>query len=331
MARKPPEIEHVKWVGDKYAYFNTGKKNARGNPIRVRLPLYSSPDFWGKYAAQKAARTKRATPQYKVRDLVADWKAGRTFERYSENTKSNYSTQTDHICEVWGDFPASDLQPSDVSLVFESGRFGDGTVQMIHAVLGSMYRWGRKNKQLKNNPIKEVDRPEGGTHEPWPEHVLEAALGCDDDLVRLATHLLYFTGQRIGDVCNMRWSDIREGRIYVLQQKTKKVVEPPLAQDMKAELDRHTKAFDYILPERDHQKVRRALQKFTLAMGHKTVPHGLRKNSVNALLEAGCTPAEVSAITAQTLQVVEDYAKRVDRRKLSGSAVVKFDQARRRT
>lgn len=44
------------------------------------------------------------------------------------------------------------------------------------------------------------------------------------------------------------------------------------------------------------------------ALGIKTVPHGLRKNAVNALLEAGCTIAEVSAITGQTHQVVEHYA-----------------------
>jgi len=64
------------------------------------------------------------------------------------------------------------------------------------------------------------------------------------------------------------------------------------------------------------------------ALGIKTVPHGLRKNAVNALLEAGCTIAEVSAITGQTHQVVEHYAAKVNRRKLGKSAIVKFERAR---
>jgi integrase len=38
--------------------------------------------------------------------------------------------------------------------------------------------------------------------------------------VRLATHLLYYTAQRIGDVMRMRWSDIRDDHIKVTQQKT---------------------------------------------------------------------------------------------------------------
>ena len=327
MPKKPPQIEHVKWVG-RYGYFNTGKKNARGNPLRVRLPLFSAADFWTTYGALKAARERRATPAYTVQSLITDWKRSRSFLDKAESTRSNYDVHARHIERVWGEYRADDLLPSDVSTVIEAGEWKSGTANMVLAVLGTLYRWGRKNKGLTVNPIRDIDRPEGGTHEPWPEHVLEAALVSDDGLVRLAVHLLYFTGQRIGDVCDMRWSDVRDGSIYVKQTKTKKVVEPPLTKDLKAELERHPKAFDYILPVRDHQKVRRALKSFTADMGHETVPHGLRKNAVNALLEAGCTVPEVAAITGQTHQVVEQYAARVNRRKLGASAVVKFDRAR---
>ena len=44
---------------------------------------------------------------------------------------------------------------------------------------------------------------------------------------------------------------------------------------------------------------------------------------------AGCTIAEVAAITGQTHQVVEHYAAKVNRRKLGKSAIVKFEAARR--
>ncbi len=55
----------------------------------------------------------------------------------------------------------------------------------------------------------------------------------------------------------------------------------------------------------------------------------LATNAVNALLEAGCTIAEVSAITGQTHQVVEHYAAKVNRRKLGKAAIVKFELARK--
>jgi hypothetical protein len=44
--------------------------------------------------------------------------------------------------------------------------------------------------------------------------------------------------------------------------------------------------------------------------------HGLRKSAVVMLLEAGCTDAEVSAITGQSRQMVEHYAAQVNCRKL---------------
>lgn len=61
----------------------------------------------------------------------------------------------------------------------------------------------------------------------------------------------------------------------------------------------------------------------------KAVPHGLRKNAVIALLEAGCTVAEVAAITGQSYAVVEHYAARVNTERLGSAAILKLDARRR--
>lgn len=53
--------------------------------------------------------------------------------------------------------------------------------------------------------------------------------------------------------------------------------------------------------------------------------HGLRKSAVVFMLEAGCTDAEVSAVTGQSRQMVEHYARLVDQEKLAASAVVKWE------
>jgi hypothetical protein len=55
----------------------------------------------------------------------------------------------------------------------------------------------------------------------------------------------------------------------------------------------------------------------------------LRKNAVSALLEAGCSIAEVSAITAHSLQMVEHYSKGRDQRRIGRAAIVKLDDHRR--
>ena len=43
--------------------------------------------------------------------------------------------------------------------------------------------------------------------------------------------------------------------------------------------------------------------------------HGLRKSAVVMLLEGGCTTAEVQAITGQSMQMVEHYAKKVSQKR----------------
>jgi len=53
--------------------------------------------------------------------------------------------------------------------------------------------------------------------------------------------------------------------------------------------------------------------------------HGLRKSAVVFLLEAGCTDAEVSAITGQSRQMVEHYAREVNQNKLAAAAVLKWE------
>jgi hypothetical protein len=47
------------------------------------------------------------------------------------------------------------------------------------------------------------------------------------------------------------------------------------------------------------------------------------------LLEVGCTTAEVQAITGQSMQMVEHYAKQVSQKKLAASAILKWENAPR--
>jgi uncharacterized protein YerC len=54
--------------------------------------------------------------------------------------------------------------------------------------------------------------------------------------------------------------------------------------------------------------------------------HGLRKSAVVMLLKAGCTEAEVSAITGQSLQTIAHYGRQVNQARLAKSAVLKWEQ-----
>jgi integrase len=199
---------------------------------------------------------------------------------------------------------------------------------MFVRTLGSLYSWGRKRNHVKANPVKDVELLEQGEHEPWPEWLLERAL-LDKD-VQLPVAILYYTAQRIGDVCRMRWSDIRAGAIELKQQKTQLTLTVPIHGALASLLETTRRDGLAILqrptggPWTPHT-LRRHLQTWAEAQGAQIVPHGLRKNAVNALLEAGCSSAETAAISGQTLQVIEHYAKRRDTRVLGKAAILRWE------
>jgi transposase len=61
----------------------------------------------------------------------------------------------------------------------------------------------------------------------------------------------------------------------------------------------------------------------------RRVFHGLRKSAVVFLLEAGASDAEVAAITGQSRQMVEHYARAVNQKRLAAAAVLKWENLRR--
>lgn len=338
MARphKLPRLEHVKYVharGKVYAYFNTGKKTKVGKPVYTRMPNPAEIGFYDSYAALKAARTKRTSTVYTVADLVAEFEVALEKRAdLAENSKTIYRKTASRVVEFLGKVPANDLQPSDVQLILDNEMPGAGSYNMFSAVVGLIYKWGRQRGKTDLNPTKDIEKVKGGEHEPWPEPVLQAGLAAKDDVVRLAIHLLYYTGQRISDVVRMRWGDIHDGEIFVTQKKTGKEVSPPLTRALSAELERTPKRGITILVKSNGKPyteagIRAALKSFTRDLGKECIPHGLRKNAVIALLEAGCTVAEVSAITGQTFGIVEQYASKVNRRRLGKAAILKFDRS----
>lgn len=338
MVKRPRLPEHVKRVrskGREYLYFNTGRKNAKGNPLRVKLPPLSSPSFWPTYGTLKAARDRKAVAVYTVADACAAYENSTDYAKKAANTRKLYGYALRIIRDALGKFPVNEVKRHHVQKVLDNGLPSPSLHNVFLAVLGVVYRHARRDGKTELHPTRDFDKRDGGAHEPWPEVVLEAGLTSDHDRTRLAVHLLYFTGQRIGDVCKMRWSDIRDGDIRVVQEKTGKELWVPMLSELRDELERTPKRGLTILTNQDGnpmgpQVIRRELKAHGSNMGVEVVPHGLRKNAVISLLEAGCSVAEVSAITGQTYQMVEYYAAQISRRRLGKAAILKLETKRKR-
>jgi hypothetical protein len=159
--------------------------------------------------------------------------------------------------------------------------------------------------------------------------------GAGDPQVGMAVALFYFTGQRINEVVKMSWRDIEGDHMIVFVQKngSKRLASRSCPSWRRCwEAEERPRAHDPDQRQRaavDAIGLRQKLQAWAKASRAQGRSARLRKNAVNSLFEAGCTAAEVSGITDQSIGMLEHYAKGRNKLKLGRAAIIKLDAARK--
>jgi integrase len=325
--------------GRDYYYFDHGKGDD-GRRVLTPLPHVRDPKFGGSYAAALGQRTKLLNkPGVMTLDgLIRVYEKSPEFAGLKEATKRSYVRYLAKANLLMrsprGESPpAKDIERRDVLKLRDALSETPGAANQAVRALGALYAWAVDNERVKENPVRRVKKFAAKPHEKWPEELLEEAL--TDPQIGDAVALFFFTGQRIDDVVAMRWNDIKGDHMLVWQKKKDKQIKVAILPELADRLNRMERPALTILTNANGQPwtqsgLRQKLQDWAKARGHKVVPHGLRKNAVDALLEAGCTAAEVGGITDQSLQMVEHYSKGSNRLRLGRAAVVKLDAHRRK-
>jgi integrase len=330
----PRHVRKKTAKGRTYYYFDTGQKDEQGRPVLKRLPdIQDHPAFGIALAGAYRVKSMRAKgPDAKaltVAMLVDLYQKSPQFRSRAEGTRVSYNHYLKQIVDEMGEAPADDVRRADAALLMDKRGKTPAAANQIVRVLGALYAWGRRREHVTARPTDELELNRIGEHEPWPEWLVDEALASDDQLVSLAVHLLYFTAQRIGDTLRMRWSDIHGPRIAVKQEKGRQPLEIALHQNLGSKLEAVPKRGLTILARPDgrpygYHAVLNRLKAFAAEHQVKAVPHGLRKNAVNALLEAGCSTWEVQAVSGQSPQIIEHYAKKRNKTKLGDAAILRW-------
>lgn len=329
--KNPERLHIVKSKGKKYGYFNTGKR-VDGTLIRIPLGRMDSEGFWDRYAAHLGRRTRAQKHIQTLDKLIDGYERDLLKSNRAASTKKTYGFYITRIRSAFRDAPAEGadaVQKKDVALFLKS-IVDSGARKMALNVFRQIYDHANRAGLVEVNPTDgvKVDH-ESEPYEPWPETLVEKALVCDDPFIRLTVGLLFYTGQRIGDVAKMRWTDIdEEGVLYVKQQKTGKELWIPLHERLKAILSEHERSLTTIVHKQNGKRYQTRYLSDLVSNWHGADfnTHGLRKNAVNALLDCECSIAEVQAITGQSLQMVEHYARQRKTKKSAGKAIKKWER-----
>lgn len=335
---KPKYLRAKKAKGKTYWYFDAGKRPDGGREL-ISLPHIKDPSFGGALARAQATRTSRKNRQgvLTLDGLIGLYERSPEFRNLSPATRRNYEIYLARANKLMragsGESPAAKcIERQDILALRAKLADTPGAANQAVRAVSALFAWAVDNEKVRENPAKGVKLFKARPHEPWPNALVEEALG--DPQVAMPVALLYFTGQRIADAIRMSWSHIEGDHMKVYVQKKDKHIKVAILPELRAMLEQLDKTAITILTNANGQPwsqggLRGKLQEWAKARGHHVVPHGLRKNAVISLLEAGCTTAEVSGITDQSNQMVEHYAAKVNKLTLGRAAVVKLDAHRK--
>jgi integrase len=279
---------------------------------------------------------KVVKPAKTFADLIAAYKASPSWAGLSPNTQALWSHNLNLINQQWGDLPVAALAPTDVIYLQDLYASQPAKTNNLIRCLRSMLSWSVPRGWRSDNPCREIKLLKGGDgYAPWTWDVIDAAKAELRPDLWWCVALALYTGQRLSDVLAMRWSAISaSGHLSVRQSKTGKLLLIPVHRDLRAVLDTIPKRATTILTNGNgvpwgsgfHTTWKK--HRPTLVAKRGLVFHGLRKSAVVTLLESGCSDAEVAAITGQSRQMVEHYAKQVNQARLAASAILRWEAMR---
>jgi integrase len=272
--------------------------------------------------------------------VIEKYLISKDYRSKAPNTQHIYRRMLDRLKDIAGRGLIVDLREHHIRQIRQ--KFLPSTSQADLAVILLRVLWMFAKEelamQLGANPAADIRRLHKNpkAYEPWPTAVIaefEEYVRANA-IARLAFLLLLHTGQRVGDVATMKWSQYDGRGIGVRQQKTSTLLWLPCHTILKAALDAAPRDSDFIVGKRYTSDglssvVRRALRRIG---AEQFTTHGLRKNAAIALDEAGCTPQQIAAVTGhQSWKMIQHYTAGANQRLLAEQAIQKLEVANTRT
>lgn len=200
------------------------------------------------FALEYAALLNGATPAIPkgktFKALVSAYIKSPKYRSLAPRTARDYDKVLDWVREKLGPLPVEAMRRKDVIRARDANadtlRFANYIVQVVRILMEYAVDLGWRD----DNPAKGVGllKSDAKKREAWPDDKVEAFRAAADERARLVFELCLGTGQRIGDVLKMRWSDVEDGGVNVRQGKTGKVLWVPFTASLRAVLDETPKA-----------------------------------------------------------------------------------------
>lgn len=292
----------------------------RGWPTTRIKAEAGTPEFALEYAALlNGARIAPEASGRTFNALVANYVRSQRYRKLAPRTGRDYDKVLEWVKQKIGTLSVEKMQRKDVIRARDANsdtvRFANYIVQVLRILFEHAHDIG----WINGNPAKGVSLIKADTEprEPWPSEIIEAFRRIATDEALLIFELCLGTGQRIGDVLKMRWTDIAGDGINVVQNKTKARLWVPFTPKLREILARTPRrSLTIIAPIRgvsrpvSYRAASQRIAKVRAKIGaEKYDIHGLRYSAASELAAAGCSDDLIAAVTGHTSrEMVRKYA-----------------------
>lgn len=341
--RRPKHVERIWAKGRWYYYFRVGKG--------PRTPLPGAPgsdEFEAAYAAAltgkvEAKKAGRAAPAPRsIAALIESYQGSAAFMNLRATTKQGYRTRLEAIRLAHGHRSVAGMTREAVEkgilrpYADRPGAYRD-TIKKLRILI--RHAMSLDPPWIERDPTAGIGKPKGGEVRSWTEDEIAAfearwPIGTKQ---RLAFALMLYTGQRRSDVHRMTWSDISDGRIRVVQQKTGAKLRIRIHDALAKVLAQADRAHVTILNTEFGRPftvdgfsgfMRAAISAAELPLDAQ--PHGLRKAAGRRLAEAGATAHQIMAVLGhKSLAEAERYTREADQQSLADEGIGKVEARKR--
>jgi integrase len=332
MAKLPYVKEYTDDCGIRRRYFR--RKGFKGGTLPGPI---GSPEFMEAYQAyiggKSAPLAKGANGPGTFGCMIADYYRSVEYANLKPNSKTLYRYALEPLKEKYGHRPLSTMSRENLVRIIETiGARAPGMANLTRAVLQKMLKVAVARGQIRINPLTDkVEAYKIGTHHTWTDAELEQfearwPLGTRQ---RLAYALLFYTGQRSGDVVRMTRGDISGGRIKVVQEKTGTELKIKIHLDLaKAIKTGPAKGLNLIGDEYGRPIKRPALSHLMrvaireAGLPPRCVPHGLRKAMLRIMAEGGASAKRLAAVSGhKTTKELDRYTAAADQQTLADDGI----------
>jgi integrase len=287
-----------------------------------------------------AGRTKPGT----INALVVALYTSTEFQGWSPETQRTRRNILERFRAQHGDKSVANLQPRHVADMIAAKASTPAAARNFKKTLAALMKFAIGQGMRNDNPVAGVSAPKikGDGFQTWSEEeitVFEAhhAIGSR---ARLAFGLLLYTAQRRGDVIRMGRQHIRNGLLFVRQNKTGTALQIPIHPALLAIIESTpgdhltfliTSFGKPFTAPGFGNLFRDWCNEAGLPRGLSA--HGLRKAACRRLAEAGCSANQIMAISGhRSLSEAEKYVRAADQVRLAQAAMatisVGFDAAK---